>query len=83
LNIREFVVRASHLDNLVTFGSLTAAAARFFNAAARSGLNVLVSGGDTGRQDKTTLLNRVASAVPPQERMMTCEEISELTNPWS
>jgi pilus assembly protein CpaF len=45
VNIRKSVVRASHLDDLVALGSLTAAAARFLDAAVRSGLNVLVSGG--------------------------------------
>ena len=45
VNIRKFVVRAAHLDDLVVLGSITAAAARFLDAAVRSGLNVLVSGG--------------------------------------
>ena len=69
VNIRKFVVRASHLDDLVALGSLTPAAARFLDAAVRSGLNVLVSGGT--QAGKTTLLNCLAAAIPPQERVVT------------
>jgi pilus assembly protein CpaF len=79
VNIRKFVVRASHLDDLVALGSLTAAAARFLDAAVCSGLNVLVSGGT--QAGKTTLLNCLAAAVPPQERVVTCEEVFELKIP--
>ena len=45
VNIRKFVVRATHLDDLVGLGSLTAPAARFLDAAVASGLNILVAGG--------------------------------------
>lgn len=45
VNIRKFVVRASHLDDLVRLGTLTPQAARFLEAAVSSGLNVLVAGG--------------------------------------
>jgi pilus assembly protein CpaF len=40
-----FVLRASHLDDLVGLGSINAPAARFLDATVRSGLNVLASGG--------------------------------------
>jgi pilus assembly protein CpaF len=79
VNIRKFVVRASHLDDLVGLGSLTPAAARFLDAAVRSGLNVLVSGGT--QAGKTTLLNCLAAAIPPQERVVTAEEVFELKIP--
>jgi pilus assembly protein CpaF len=45
VNIRKFVVRASHLDDLVGLGTLTPHAARFLGAAVASGLNILVAGG--------------------------------------
>jgi pilus assembly protein CpaF len=45
VNIRKFVVRAAHLDELVELGSLTPQAARFLQAAVVSGLNILVAGG--------------------------------------
>ena len=44
VNIRKYVVRAAHLDDLVALGSLTPAAARFLSASVAAGLNVLVSG---------------------------------------
>jgi pilus assembly protein CpaF len=72
-------VRASHLDDLVALGSITPPAARFLDAAVRSGLNVLVSGGT--QAGKTTLLNCLAAAVPAQERVVTAEEVFELKIP--
>jgi pilus assembly protein CpaF len=76
VNVRKFVVKAAHLDDLVTLGTLTPMAARFLEAAVVSGLNVLVSGGT--HAGKTTLLNCLGAAVPPQERVVTCEEVFEL-----
>lgn len=79
VNIRKFVVRAAHLDDLVAIGSLTQDAARFLDAAVSSGLNLLVSGGT--QAGKTTLLNCLAAAIPAQERVVTCEEVFELKIP--
>jgi pilus assembly protein CpaF len=45
VNVRKFVVKAGHLDDLVTLGTLTPTSARFLEMAVMSGLNVLVSGG--------------------------------------
>lgn len=45
VNIRKFVVKADHLDDLVALGTLTRQAARFLEAAVVSGLNILVAGG--------------------------------------
>ncbi|CCH76782.1 putative type II/type IV pathway secretion protein [Nostocoides japonicum T1-X7] len=79
VNIRKFVVRADHLDDLVRLGTLTRPAARFLEAAVASGLNLLVSGGT--QAGKTTLLNCLASAIPPRDRVVTCEEVFELKIP--
>jgi pilus assembly protein CpaF len=79
VNIRKFVVRATHLEDLVQLGTLTVQAARFLEAAVVSGLNVLVSGGT--QAGKTTLLNCLAAAVPSRERVVTCEEVFELKVP--
>lgn len=79
VNIRKFVARAQHLEDLVGLGSLTAPAAAFLRAAVASGLNILVSGGT--QAGKTTLLNCLAAAVPPQERLVTAEEVFELHVP--
>jgi pilus assembly protein CpaF len=79
VNIRKFVVRASHLDDLVGLGTLTPHAARFLGAAVAAGLNILVAGGT--QAGKTTLLNCLSAAIPPRERVVTCEEIFELKIP--
>jgi pilus assembly protein CpaF len=79
VNVRKFVVRAAHLDDLVGLGTLTAHAARFLGAAVASGLNILVAGGT--QAGKTTLLNCLGAAIPPRERVVTCEEVFELKIP--
>jgi pilus assembly protein CpaF len=79
VNIRKFVVKADHLDDLVRLGTLTAAAAGFLAAAASSGLNILVAGGT--QAGKTTLLNCLAAAIPGRDRVVTCEEVFELRLP--
>jgi len=78
VNIRKYVVRATHLDDLVRLGSLTPAAARFLSASVAAGLNILVSG--PTQAGKTTLLNALAGSIPPRERVITCEEVFELGN---
>ena len=72
-----FVAKATHLDDLVRLGTLTDHAAEFLSAAVASGLNVLVSGGT--QAGKTTMLNCLASAIPPRERVVSCEEVFELS----
>jgi pilus assembly protein CpaF len=79
VNIRKFVVRAAHLDDLVGLGTLTPHAARFLGAAVAAGLNILVAGGT--QAGKTTLLNCLSSAIPPRDRVVTCEEVFELKIP--
>ena len=69
VNIRKFVVRASHLDDLVALGTLTTQAATFLGASVAAGLNVLVAGGT--QAGKTTLLNCLSAAIPPRERVVT------------
>ncbi|MFS0703301.1 CpaF family protein [Cellulomonas sp. 179-A 9B4 NHS] len=76
VNIRKYVVRATSLDDVVGLGSLTPQAAAFLQAAVRSGLNVLVSGAT--QAGKTTMLNALAGAIPPRERVISCEEVFEL-----
>lgn len=45
VNVRKFVVKADHLDDLVRLGTMPRQAATFLEAAVASGLNVLVAGG--------------------------------------
>lgn len=79
VNVRKFVVRADHLDDLVRLGTLTSQAARFLEAAVVSGLNILVAGGT--QAGKTTLLNCLGAAIPSRDRVVTCEEVFELKIP--
>ncbi len=79
VNIRKFIVRANHLDELVGLGTLTAPAASFLDACVVAGLNVLVAGGT--QAGKTTMLNCLTAAVPARERVITCEEVFELKVP--
>lgn len=77
VNIRKFAVGLRSLDELVAIGTLTAAAARFLEASVVAGLNILVAGGtQTG---KTTLLNSLCAAIPARDRVVTVEEVFELS----
>ena len=60
-------------------GTLTRQAAAFLEAAVVAGLNILVAGGT--QSGKTTMLNCLAAAIPPRERVVTCEEVFELKIP--
>lgn len=76
VNIRKFIVAAHSLDDLVQRHTLTPAAARFLEASAVAGLNIIVAGGT--QAGKTTLLNALINSVPARERIITCEEVFEL-----
>jgi pilus assembly protein CpaF len=76
VNIRKHLMRGSSLEDLVTLNSLNSEIARLLNFAVMSGVNILVSGGT--QAGKTTLLNALASAVPPTQRVITIEEVFEL-----
>ena len=79
VNIRKFVLSANSLDELIGLGTLTAQAAGFLEGAVAAGLNIIVAGGT--QAGKTTLLNCLAAAIPGRERVITCEEVFELTIP--
>jgi len=79
VNIRKFVLSANSLDELLDLGTLTPQAAGFLEGAVAAGLNIIVAGGT--QAGKTTLLNCLAAAIPGRERVITCEEVFELTIP--
>jgi pilus assembly protein CpaF len=79
INIRKFTVTAGSLDELVALDTLPLAAARFLEAAVIAGLNVIIAGGT--QAGKTTFLNCLTAAIPPRERVVTCEEVFELRVP--
>ncbi|MDZ7673579.1 MAG: CpaF family protein [Acidimicrobiales bacterium] len=76
LTIRKFATDPFQVDDLIRFGTLNAASARFLQACIVGRLNVIVSGG-TGT-GKTTTLNVLSSFIPTDERIVTVEDAKEL-----
>ena len=76
LSIRRFAVVPLTMDNLIENRSLTPVLGRLLLAMVRSKMNILISGG-TGT-GKTTLLNVLSAAIPPNERIVTIEDAAEL-----
>jgi pilus assembly protein CpaF len=76
ISIRKFPKRSLTLDAMVRQSNLSAEVARLLQIAARSRLNILISGG-TG-SGKTTLLNAVSQAIDTTERIITIEDAVEL-----
>jgi pilus assembly protein CpaF len=77
VNIRKFAIALRSLDQLVAAGTLTEQAARFLECSVVAGLNVLVGGGT--QAGKTTLLNALCGAIPARERVVSVEEVFELS----
>jgi Flp pilus assembly CpaF family ATPase len=76
LTIRKFSEVPFTIDDLVSFGTLTAFAANFLRACVLGRKNILVSGGTAS--GKTTLLNVLSAFIPPHERIITIEDSAEL-----
>jgi pilus assembly protein CpaF len=76
LTIRKFSRDPYTINDLITFGTLTARSAQFLAAGVKGKLNVLISGG-TGT-GKTTTLNAVSAFIPGDERIVTIEDAAEL-----
>ena len=76
LSIRRFAVDKMALDDLVVKNALTDYMAEFLKGAAKSKLNILISGG-TG-SGKTTMLNAISNFIPNNERIITLEDSAEL-----
>jgi pilus assembly protein CpaF len=76
LTIRKFAKDPYQVDDLISFGTMTAPIAELLQACVRGRLNILISGG-TGT-GKTTLLNVISSFIPENERIVTIEDAVEL-----
>ncbi|MGB9359117.1 MAG: ATPase, T2SS/T4P/T4SS family [Acidimicrobiia bacterium] len=76
IQIRKFVVSATGLDELVERDTLTPASASLLRQAMRQDLSVLVAGAPGA--GKTTLVNCLLREVPPDRRVVTCEEVFEI-----
>ncbi|MEZ0313311.1 MAG: CpaF family protein [Myxococcota bacterium] len=76
LTIRKFSKEPLLIDDLVAYGTLTAAMASFLETCVKARKNVIISGG-TG-SGKTTTLNVLSSFIPEGERIVTIEDAAEL-----
>jgi pilus assembly protein CpaF len=76
LTIRKFSRDPYTINDLITFGTLTARSAQFLASCVKGKLNVLISGG-TGT-GKTTTLNAISAFIPDDERIVTIEDAAEL-----
>ena len=64
------------IDDFVTVNSLTAETAEFLAACVKAKVNFIISGGtSTG---KTTLVSVLSTFLPPEERVITIENVAEL-----
>jgi len=76
ISIRKFSKRKITLDTMATQGNVSPRMAMLLKIAARSRLNILISGG-TG-SGKTTLLNALSQLIDTSERIVTIEDAAEL-----
>jgi pilus assembly protein CpaF len=76
LTIRKFGREVLTPERIVSSGGSSEAILDYLDAAVRSRLNIIVSGG-TG-SGKTTLLNVLSGFIPANERIVTCEDAAEL-----
>src|SRR5437868_1190493 len=76
LTVRKFARDPYTINDLISFGSISARGAQFLGACVKGKLNVLISGG-TGT-GKTTTLNAISAFIPGDERIVTIEDAAEL-----
>jgi pilus assembly protein CpaF len=76
LTIRKFGRDVLSPEQIVAGGGATAPMMEYLDAAVKTRLNIIVSGG-TG-SGKTTFLNVLSGFIPATERIVTCEDAAEL-----
>ncbi len=76
LTIRKFSKKKLNVDDLIGFGTINQAMAKFLQMAVEQHCNIVISGG-TG-SGKTTLLNIMSNFIPVTERIITIEDAAEL-----
>lgn len=76
IQIRRFVVLGGGLDGLVARDTLLPGSADSLREAIRSDETILVAGAPGA--GKTTLVNALLTEVPPDRRVVTCEEVFEV-----
>ncbi|HUG75484.1 MAG TPA: ATPase, T2SS/T4P/T4SS family [Acidimicrobiia bacterium] len=76
VQIRRFVVAAAGLDDLVEVGSMPNRIAALLRQSVVAGDTILIAGAPGA--GKTTLVNCLLTEVPPDRRVVTCEEVFEV-----
>ncbi|HAX51286.1 MAG TPA: pilus assembly protein [Lachnospiraceae bacterium] len=76
MTIRKFPREKVTMEQLISWGSISAEAAEFLEVLVRAKYNIFVSGG-TGA-GKTTFLNALSDYIPKDERLITIEDNAEL-----
>ncbi len=76
MTIRKFAKEGFSVDYLVECGTLTTMALDYLRVAIETEKNILFAGGTSS--GKTSVLNTLATFIPPQERIIVIEESSEL-----
>ncbi len=79
VTIRRHRLIARTMDDLIHLGTLNAQATEFLTAAVQARLGILVAGGTAS--GKTNLINVLAGAFPPNERVVVIEDTRELQLP--
>lgn len=76
LTIRKFSDNYMTMEDLTGNGTVTPEGALLLGTLVECGYNIFVSGGTSS--GKTTLLNALAGAIPPEERVIVIEDSMEL-----
>jgi pilus assembly protein CpaF len=76
ITIRKFAKNPLRVADLIGFGAMNEAMAKFIERSVVARKNIVISGG-TG-SGKTTLLNVLSGHVPAEERVVTVEDAAEL-----
>jgi len=76
LTIRKFAADPFSVDDLISFGTITAPVAELLKACVGGRISILIGGGSGA--GKTTTLNVLSSFIPGDERIVTIEDAAEL-----
>ena len=77
VNIRRHLLKSHSLDELANSGLMPLDVAAFLANCVKKGCSIIVSGGT--QAGKTTLLSALMSQIPVTERVITIEEVFELS----
>lgn len=76
LTIRKFAEKGFSMEDMIRLGTVTEECAGVLGILVKDGYNCFISGGTSS--GKTTFLNVLAGAIPPEERLIVIEDSAEL-----